>query len=393
MTASLPPVQPASTPSASSASPSADNRAEVPFSQVLSGEVAQQRNRAADQGSHTHETRKTSQTEKARSSEKTGHAQQAEAAPTTRDTSTREDTPADATSSASAAVLPDAAALAAATDTATPAADALLALALNPDLLKPQAAPTQSAGDDSTETFAPRGDPLSRGAARDLPGDARRARADAASLAADAVTQSAARAGSDAAALAARTDSARVAERQPDFTSALAQVQAGQAQVIQAQSTQAASLATAQLQTSDRLSPNVGTTAWNQALGDKIVWMAAGAQQSATLTLNPPDLGPLQVVLNVSNDQASAHFMAAQPEVRQALEAALPRLREMMQDAGIQLGQANVSADTPRQQDTQDRTASGAPTAFGNRDGAEDLAGMALPPPTRTGRGLVDTFA
>jgi flagellar hook-length control protein FliK len=134
----------------------------------------------------------------------------------------------------------------------------------------------------------------------------------------------------------------------------------------------------------------VGTTAWNQALGEKIVWMAAGSQQSATLTLNPPNLGPLQIVLNISNDQATASFFSAQPEVRQALEAAFPRLKEMMNEAGIQLEQATVSADTPRQDDTPDHQA----------PGSRRLAGKHQPglltvhaPIQQSGRGLIDTFA
>lgn len=144
-----------------------------------------------------------------------------------------------------------------------------------------------------------------------------------------------------------------------------------------------------------RLNPPVGTAAWSQALGEKIVWMAAGAQQSATLTLNPPNLGPLQVVLNVSNEQATASFFSAQPEVRQALEAAFPRLREMMNEAGIQLGQATVSADTPQQQNpAPDRQAPRVAAAFPGADEPPAAGEQAiLLPPRHAGRGLVDTFA
>lgn len=143
-----------------------------------------------------------------------------------------------------------------------------------------------------------------------------------------------------------------------------------------------------------RLSPTVGTTAWTQALGEKIVWMTAGAQQSATLTLNPPNMGPLQIVLNVSNEQATASFFSAQPEVRQALEAAFPRLREMMNEAGIQLGQATVSADTPQQNDASDRQAQRATVPFPGA-GEAIAAGLqsAHEPVQRSGRGLIDTFA
>jgi flagellar hook-length control protein FliK len=145
---------------------------------------------------------------------------------------------------------------------------------------------------------------------------------------------------------------------------------------------------------SPKLSPSVGTTAWSQALGEKIVWMATGAQQTATLTLNPPNMGPLQIVVNVSNDQATASFFSAQPEVRQALEAAFPKLREMMNEAGIELGQATVSADTPRQHDTPDRQAQRiVPPFMGTNDAVTAGLQAIHAPVQQSGRGLIDTFA
>jgi flagellar hook-length control protein FliK len=144
----------------------------------------------------------------------------------------------------------------------------------------------------------------------------------------------------------------------------------------------------------EKLTPHVGSPAWDQALGQKVVWMVAGEQQSASLTLNPPDLGPLQVVLNVSNAQATASFIAAQPEVRQALEAAMPKLREMLSDAGIQLGQATVSAGTPNQHGSSGESSHKASRSF---DGGPDSADTSIVVPRgrviSSGQGLVDTFA
>ena len=149
--------------------------------------------------------------------------------------------------------------------------------------------------------------------------------------------------------------------------------------------------------TANTLAPSVGTTAWGQALGDKIVWMTAGAQQTASLTLNPPNLGPLQIVLNLTNDQATASFFTAQPEVRQALEAAFPKLREMMNEVGIQLGQATVSMETPRQNDTPDRQAQRASIPFSAVPFSGIDAAVGIPstplPVRQSGRGLIDTFA
>lgn len=145
---------------------------------------------------------------------------------------------------------------------------------------------------------------------------------------------------------------------------------------------------------SSKLTPSVGTMAWSQALGEKVVWMASAAQQTASLTLNPPNLGPLQIVLNLTNDQASASFFSAQPEVRQALEAAFPKLREMMNEAGIQLGQASVSAESPRQNDTGDRQAQRSAAPFTVSDDGVGM-GQGLPHSVtpHSGRGLIDTFA
>ncbi|MBJ7309179.1 flagellar hook-length control protein FliK, partial [Rugamonas sp. CCM 8940] len=155
----------------------------------------------------------------------------------------------------------------------------------------------------------------------------------------------------------------------------------------------------------DKLSGRVGSPVWDQQLGQKIIFMAAGGEQSASLSLNPPDLGPLQVVLSVSNDQASAAFTSAQPEVRQALEAAMPKLREMMSEAGITLGNATVSADTSgQQQGFQQQAASAQNGGQGGRGGngandggrfgaGADSEAAARPAVRRLPAGAVDTFA
>ena len=148
---------------------------------------------------------------------------------------------------------------------------------------------------------------------------------------------------------------------------------------------------------SDRIAARVGTPGWDNQVGQKIVWMLAGQEQSATLTLNPPDMGPMQVVLSVTNDQATVTFSANQLEVRQALENAMPKLREMMSESGIALGNATVDAGTPDQ-----RQAQGDPSGRGGPGGRFGSAGSAIdvaehqpgrPMPSGGGQGMVDIFA
>src|SRR5450830_1734658 len=151
-------------------------------------------------------------------------------------------------------------------------------------------------------------------------------------------------------------------------------------------------------QPTERLTPTVGSPGWDEAVGQKVAWMATGGLQSASMTLNPPDLGPLQVVLHVHNDQADATFITAQPEVKQALEAAMPKLREMMDQAGIQLGQATVSTGMPNQQQGQQQMASGRGGSGGFGKGDKDevelnVTTIGVRPAASGSLGLVDTFA
>lgn len=81
---------------------------------------------------------------------------------------------------------------------------------------------------------------------------------------------------------------------------------------------------------------------WGAAIAERIVWMVQGDQQFASLKLNPPHLGPLEVRVSMSQDQASVAFLAQHAAVRDALEAALPRLREMFDQQSLQLVRADV---------------------------------------------------
>ncbi|GEM_PF-807211 len=174
----------------------------------------------------------------------------------------------------------------------------------------------------------------------------------------------------------------------------LAQLQTQAARMAEAVGSQAAV-------PGDRIPARVGSQAWDNQVSQRIVYMV-GKEQAATLTLNPPDLGPVQIVLNVSNDQASVAFSAEQLEVRQALENALPRLREMMSESGIALNNATVDAGARQQQQDDQRRASGGSGANGNLAGTGagnegEAAVNEVAPRTRTlglgERGMVDLFA
>lgn len=82
---------------------------------------------------------------------------------------------------------------------------------------------------------------------------------------------------------------------------------------------------------------------WDQALGERVLWAANQKFQGAEIKLNPAHLGPVEVRVQLHNDQAQISFTAQHATTRDALEAALPRLREMFSASGYNLVDVNVS--------------------------------------------------
>ncbi len=81
---------------------------------------------------------------------------------------------------------------------------------------------------------------------------------------------------------------------------------------------------------------------WGRDFSERILWLTRNDQSAAELRLNPRHLGPIQVRIQLDDDQATLHIQAHHAATREAVEAALPRLRESLAEAGIQLAQAQV---------------------------------------------------
>jgi len=134
----------------------------------------------------------------------------------------------------------------------------------------------------------------------------------------------------------------------------------------------------------------VRSAAFPTELANKVVWLAGRQGQFAELSLNPPQMGALEVRLTVSGGDATAHFFSPNPVVREAIDAALPKLRELMAQAGLSLGEAEVrdhafsrqeQAETQRWASRQDNDIVTAPSVLAGIGGAR-----------ASGSGLVDLY-
>ncbi|TPV61922.1 hypothetical protein FJ444_01230 [Aestuariibacter sp. GS-14] len=80
-----------------------------------------------------------------------------------------------------------------------------------------------------------------------------------------------------------------------------------------------------------------------QQLAEKIRWMVNGRQSMAEIRLDPPEMGSMQIRLNISGDTASVSFIVQSQHAKDILADAMPRLKEMFSEQGIDLGESFVS--------------------------------------------------
>ena len=131
--------------------------------------------------------------------------------------------------------------------------------------------------------------------------------------------------------------------------------------------------------------------AWGDQLGDRVLMMAGGKTQTAEIRLTPAELGPLRVQVSVDDGNASLAFQVQHAATREAIEQALPRLREILAENGITLSQTSVG-----EQGTQQGSRDEAPSADNRPSAAADLSAepeLESRDAPRAYNGLVDTFA
>lgn len=78
-------------------------------------------------------------------------------------------------------------------------------------------------------------------------------------------------------------------------------------------------------------------------LADRVLVLRSQRLDTATVTLEPRDLGRIDIHVRLQADTTHVAFTAQHAAVRDALEGQMPRLRAMLEDAGLSLGAMDVS--------------------------------------------------
>lgn len=133
---------------------------------------------------------------------------------------------------------------------------------------------------------------------------------------------------------------------------------------------------------------------WSQALGQRMVYMANNKVQEAKITLNPEKLGPVQIKLHLDKNQQVHVAMSAHHHMtKETMEAAIPKLREMFDSAGIDLGSIDVNQDSQfeaQQQNNEQGSQQG--NAFG-QSLSDESEHESTPVIVKQTDGLIDYYA
>ena len=85
-------------------------------------------------------------------------------------------------------------------------------------------------------------------------------------------------------------------------------------------------------------------------VGQQLQRMVRDGQWQANINLNPARLGQIKINMTMEDGILTTQLLSANQGVRELLEGGMPRLRELLEESGLQLGQVNVGSDGKQQQ-------------------------------------------
>ena len=143
-----------------------------------------------------------------------------------------------------------------------------------------------------------------------------------------------------------------------------------------------------------RLSASPGSPDFAPQLGIQITTFVRDGIEHAQLHLNPAEMGPVSVRIQLDGQTAQVHLSADHALTRQALEASMPQLASQLSEAGLTLSGGGVFEQPRQGREAAAQGGSGEPGRSGRGDGERDRGqAQAAPvqPPMR--RGVVDLVA
>ena len=115
----------------------------------------------------------------------------------------------------------------------------------------------------------------------------------------------------------------------------------------------------------------------SQQLKEHMTMMARGGINHVVMNLDPEELGAMSVRIVMQQDQMNVQFQVSNPQAKDMLEQAMAKLKESLQEQGIELNQSDVKEQNQQQKDSQQAQQSNLFGEQGDFDG-EDIEPVTL---------------
>jgi len=108
-------------------------------------------------------------------------------------------------------------------------------------------------------------------------------------------------------------------------------------------------------------------------LAMRIQWMLNQSLSSAEIMMDPPDMGPLTVQIKQHKGEPNVMFQVAQSGTKELVEENLSKLKEMLEQQGIDLGEASVEQQKDQSEKNEENANSSANSQAEGLDNSQKL--------------------
>lgn len=127
---------------------------------------------------------------------------------------------------------------------------------------------------------------------------------------------------------------------------------------------------------------------WSDDFNQQIIWLGQQKINNAVIKLNPQEFGPIEISIKMLNEETSISIMTHTTQVRDLVEQALPRLREMMTDQGLNLSQVTIESNENQRQSAKQQYEPLLNEAVSVEEPVEETVSI-----VKTSKGIIDYFA
>ena len=132
---------------------------------------------------------------------------------------------------------------------------------------------------------------------------------------------------------------------------------------------------------------------WDSQFTDHIAWLGKNDIKSAVIKITPDELGPIEINIKMVKDGASVNIISHSAQVRDIVDQAIPKLRDMMITQGLNLADVQVTVDQRSgnafAQNNNNQSHEGEAAGFDEGDDEVQMVSTINKPP----KGLIDYFA